>query len=207
MARDVAAPVATLVGAVMPAAPSPPPPPELPPAQAKAEAREQVQALPVVGGVPPPGKQAGNAGAAEALKPLAETVVVTGRTPLVQAKASVSMPILVSAKDNPDTRWRFGPGARIEGSADAGRTWRLQYSGTGELLTGSSPGGTTCWAVGAAGLVLRTTDGQAWAARPFPEQVDLTAVTATDALHATVTARDGRRFATEDGGTTWTPAK
>ena len=165
------------------------------------------QALPVVGGVPPPGKQAGYAGAAEALKPLAETVVVTGRTPLVQAKASVAMPILVSAKDNPDTRWRFGPGARIEGSADAGRTWRLQYSGTGELLTGSSPGGTTCWAVGAAGLVLRTTDGQAWAARPFPEQVDLTAVTATDALHATVTARDGRRFATEDGGTTWTPAK
>jgi len=205
MARDVTTPVAALVGAVTPAAPPPPPPPALPPAQAKAEAKEQARALPVVGGVPPPGKQAGDPGAAEALKPMTETVVVTGRTPLVQARALNALPILVSAKDNRDIRWRFGPGARIEGSADAGRTWRLQYSGTGELLTGFSPDGTTCWAVGAAGLVLRTTDGQAWAARPFPEPVDLSAVTATDALHATVTARDGRRFATEDGGATWKP--
>jgi photosystem II stability/assembly factor-like uncharacterized protein len=60
-----------------------------------------------------------------------------------------------------------------------------------------------CWLVGSAGTVLLATDGERWEPRPFPERIDLVAVEARDALHATVTARDGRRFVTDDGGATW----
>jgi photosystem II stability/assembly factor-like uncharacterized protein len=61
-----------------------------------------------------------------------------------------------------------------------------------------------CWLVGARGLVLLTTDAVRWRRMAFPESVDLVAVQATDASHATVTAADGRRFSTSDGGATWT---
>jgi hypothetical protein len=40
---------------------------------------------------------------------------------------------------------------------------------------------------------------------PFPERVDLTDVRASDARNATVTTANSRRFATSDGGATWSP--
>ena len=48
-----------------------------------------------------------------------------------------------------------------------------------------------------------TADGLTFARVPLPERVDLTAVTATDALTAIVTTADGRRFRTGDAGRTW----
>jgi photosystem II stability/assembly factor-like uncharacterized protein len=60
-----------------------------------------------------------------------------------------------------------------------------------------------CWIVGAAGTVARSTDGQTWQQVTFPEAIDLSAVRASDAAHALVTATDGRTFATADGGRTW----
>ncbi|RPJ69207.1 MAG: zf-HC2 domain-containing protein, partial [Acidobacteria bacterium] len=84
MSRDVAAPVATFVGAH---APLPPPPPPPPPAASKAEAKGQlVQALPVVGGAVAADAARRQAGEAppKVPKPLTETVTVTGATPLVQ---------------------------------------------------------------------------------------------------------------------------
>jgi hypothetical protein len=101
--------------------------------------------------------------------------------------------------------WRFDAGGRIFGSADRGGTWQLQHTATGELSGGSAPSRQVCWAVGPAGLVLRTTDGESWQPVAFPERVDLVAVDATSAFRATVHARDGRRFATDDGGETWQP--
>lgn len=68
----------------------------------------------------------------------------------------------------------------------------------------SSPSPNVIWAVGRAGLVQLATDGRTFARLPFPEAVDLTAVTATDDRHAIVTAADGRTFQTADGGRTWT---
>ena len=52
--------------------------------------------------------------------------------------------------------------------------------------------------------IVRTIDGRAWQRVRFPEPLDFTAVVAGDARTATVTATDGRQFATTDGGTTWT---
>ena len=203
LARDTIAPVAALVGTQAPA------PQAAPPAPAKVEAREQAaKALPVVGGVPAaqePTKAAADAESARAAKPLAENVTVTGTASPRQARASIAPPVVVNAAGDAAVRWRLGPGARIEASSDAGRTWRLQYAAPGALLGGSAPDRTTCWAVGAAGLVLLTSDGQSWQVRPFPERTDLIVVTATDALEAIVTDRDGRRFSTKDGGATWTP--
>jgi hypothetical protein len=66
---------------------------------------------------------------------------------------------------------------------------------------------SACWAVGAGGTVLLTDNGERWERRPFPEEIDLVAVDARSSREATVTARDGRRFATADRGATWTPAR
>lgn len=68
----------------------------------------------------------------------------------------------------------------------------------------SSPSPGVIWTVGRAGMVRLATDGLTFVRVPFPESVDLTAVTATDQRHATVTAADGRTFRTADGGRTWT---
>lgn len=74
---------------------------------------------------------------------------------------------------------------------------------TADLTAGHALSPSVCWIVGKAGIVLLTTDGEAWVSRPLPEPVDLTAVEAVDTLTATVTAADGRRFVTTDGGITW----
>jgi len=103
-------------------------------------------------------------------------------------------------------RWRFASGGQIWRSADAGSTWHSQPSGvSADLFAGAAPSPATCWAVGAAGTVLLTRDGERWERRPFPLPVDLVSVEARNARNAIVTARDGRQFATLDGGATWIP--
>jgi photosystem II stability/assembly factor-like uncharacterized protein len=74
---------------------------------------------------------------------------------------------------------------------------------TAELSAVSSPSNTVCWVVGRGGVVLRTTDSQNFSRLAFPEITDLSAVQATDARSASVTASDGRVFRTSDGGATW----
>jgi Putative zinc-finger len=71
------------------------------------------------------------------------------------------------------------------------------------IAAGSSPGGNVCWLVGAAGAVVRTTDGRNWLAANSPANVDLTGITATTAKAATVTASGGKIYVTSDGGQTW----
>jgi photosystem II stability/assembly factor-like uncharacterized protein len=111
----------------------------------------------------------------------------------------------VIVSPDPDLRWRI-VGAAIQRSSDAGRTWVAQATGTtNELLAGSSPAPTVCWIVGRTGLVLLSTDGLTWRRLEFPNlAVDLVGVTARDTLAAIVTAADGRRYRTADGGRTWT---
>lgn len=100
--------------------------------------------------------------------------------------------------------WRVGAAGTIWRSADEGRTWYPQRSGVKTaLLAAAAPSISTCWAVGADGIVLLTDDGERWERRPFPEPTDLVAVEARSAHEATVTTRDGRRFATPDRGATW----
>ncbi len=185
----VAAPVPQLAPAPVPAAPTPPPPVE---ALAEAQARETPRGA--VGGVlamRPAAKRSADASIAAPAE-AASGGRGEGRQPTI-VRGGGAFPFL----------WRFDPGARILGSTDEGRTWQLQHPGPGELTAGSAASAAICWAVGAEGLVLRTTDGRTWETVPFPERLDLVAISATSARHATVHDRNGRRFTTDDGGATW----
>lgn len=131
-------------------------------------------------------------------------------------KAAAVAPRDVVSPDG-SAMWRIASGGRLLRSTDRGTTWQLQPTSvlkdqplagsagaSKELLAGSAPSATVCWIVGRDATVIVTTDGERWTTRPFPERVDLVAVEAADARSATVTTRDGRRFATLDGGATWT---
>ena len=124
----------------------------------------------------------------------------------LQARVARSFEVV---SPNPQVRWRIGPGAVVQHSADGGTTWAAQQTGAGSDLTaGSSPSADVCWLVGRGGVVLRTTDGgRQWQRAPFPETVDILPSPRPTALNATVSSADGRRFQTTDGGRTWTPAQ
>ncbi len=114
---------------------------------------------------------------------------------------------------SPDRRalWRIRSGGRIERSADQGQTWQPQTSGvTADLLAGAAPSEKVAWAVGRAGAILRTEDGEHWQRVAPPSTPvgavlapDWIGVEARDGLHATITSRDLRRFVTEDGAHSW----
>jgi hypothetical protein len=113
------------------------------------------------------------------------------------------LPEIVSS--NPASRWRITrtPGV-VQHSADGGATWEMQQTGVAaELMAGASPQPSVCWLVGRGGAILLSTDARAWKRVPFPETVDLVAISATDVSTATVTTRDGAKFSTSDGGATW----
>jgi hypothetical protein len=109
--------------------------------------------------------------------------------------------------------WRAGKGGAIERSTDAGKSWISQASPSQEdWLAGTAVSDTVCWLVGRNGAIARTTDGTRWErVAPPPQAVttvgakfqDLISVAVSDAQSATITAGDGHRFATHDGGKTW----
>lgn len=100
-------------------------------------------------------------------------------------------------------RWRIA-GTTLEHSDDGGATWiPVATDVTSELTSVSAPSTTVCWVVGRRGVILRTTDGRNFSRVAFPEITDLSAVLASNAQAASVTASDGRVFATTDGGATW----
>jgi photosynthesis system II assembly factor YCF48-like protein len=110
---------------------------------------------------------------------------------------------LITSPD-PSVQWRLGPAGSIEHSEDGGKTWAGQFADVNvKLLAGSAPTTKICWIVGSMGTVLRTTDGERWEKVTAPATVDLVGVQARDAKSAEVTAADGRKFSTEDGGKTW----
>lgn len=103
-------------------------------------------------------------------------------------------------------RWRIFAGMRVELSLDSGATWTvlpIEPPLTTPLVAGEAAGQSVCWLVGHEGVVLLTTDGRTFRRVSLPERVELVRVTAEDDLRATVTAADGRRFSTVDGGLTW----
>ena len=156
--------------------------------KAAAPAREQA-AADAVPAAPPP------AAAARSGAPIAE---------LQKSNRLAFAPLEIVSPD-PARRWRVAGGA-IERSEDAGASWTPIRAGSGETITaGSAPSGSICWLVGTNGLVLITVDGVTFARVPLTQSVDLTSITAADALGATVTAADGRRFRTDDSGRTWRP--
>ena len=146
---------------------------------------------------------AGNAAAAS--QPAAPDSTVAERARLGARLGSVTpAPRIEIVSPDASIRWRIGPAGVAEYSEDAGAAWQSTPTGVGtDLVAGAAPSGTVCWVVGRAGIVLLTTDGRQWQRLMFPVAVDLAAIQATDARAATVTATDGRRFTTVDGGMTW----
>ncbi len=110
------------------------------------------------------------------------------------------------------TVWRMGKNGKIERSADAGATWVPQVSPSLEdWLAAAAVSDTVCWVAGRNGSIARATDGESWERIAPPAQAaangaripDWTGITARDAQSATITASDGRKFSTTDGGKTW----
>jgi hypothetical protein len=110
------------------------------------------------------------------------------------------------------TLWLLRNGVMIGRSTDAGRTWTPQANPFEEdWIAGAAISDTVCWLVGRNGAIARTTDGEHWERVPAPVQAagtdaklpDWTGITTRDAQTATITASDGRHFATADGGKTW----
>jgi photosystem II stability/assembly factor-like uncharacterized protein len=164
-----------------------------------AEARQAADAPPrTLVGQAAPGQEA--LAAADAMRAVPAASQTREELRRLEPVATVTAP--------PDGRvqWRLGPGGRIWRSTDAGSTWHWQpVDVSADLVAGSAPSATTCWAVGTGGVVLLTVDGQRWTLLPFPLSVDLAAVQATSDRIATVATRDGRRFETLDAGRTWSP--
>jgi hypothetical protein len=126
-----------------------------------------------------------------------DTVAVTG----TQLRKQFAPLVFVS----PDPRFRWRATAEgIELSQDGGRTWLTVRLPQGEVVTaGASPAPLVCWIVGRRGLVLVATDGTDFTRIPFPEAVDLTAVSSPELRIAVVTTADGRTFRTENAGRSW----
>ncbi len=156
--------------------------------------------------------------AAPAVAPVQEALTVTQAPPAPPARVDASAEQrarpaqTLGANDAAAFRvptavsFRLRAGA-IERSLDQGATWQRAELPTGvTVLAIASPGPNVCWAVAADG-VLRATDGATFTREPVPTAERLTAITATDAMRAVVTAASGARFATSDGGRTWTPAQ
>jgi hypothetical protein len=125
---------------------------------------------------------------------------------LQQAQISSNLMNLQVQTPDPKILWMIA--GTIEKSEDGGATWKLESPETrARIIAGSAPSVKICWLVGENGTILRTTNGAHWKTINPPAETDFVRVEATDALNATVTALDGRRFATSDGGKSWHSVK
>jgi hypothetical protein len=99
-------------------------------------------------------------------------------------------------------RWRIGAAGSVQRSSDGGAFWNEEPVKAPGARAMAAPAPDVCWIVGDDGLVLRYHAG-AWQRLKPPADAVLVAITAVDALRATVTLADGRRLTTEDGGASW----
>jgi hypothetical protein len=137
-----------------------------------------------------------------------QTTEAAALAKLQEAQISSNLMNLQIATPDPKVLWMIaGPGA-IERSENGGASWKTEYPDTRALIVaGAAPTAKICWLVGANGTILRTTNGSHWNTISAPAETDFVGVEAADALTATVTAMDGRKFATSDGGKSWSSVK
>jgi photosystem II stability/assembly factor-like uncharacterized protein len=148
-----------------------------------------------------------------ASQPPGAEVPINGRNfqALAKLRSAQRTPIMMKSTSG-TTLWRIGIAGVIERSSDAGKTWTPQISPSKEnWLSGAAVSDTVCWVAGSNGAIARTTDGEHWESIAPPAQAamksgklpDWIGITSRDAQSATITANDGTKFVTPDGGKTW----
>lgn len=93
----------------------------------------------------------------------------------------------------------------VEHSVDGGATWMEEHTSDRAIRAGAFVDANVAWLAGDQGLVLRRTKNGWFSASP-PAAAAVTAVNASSPSKATVTLDDGRLFATENGGVSWSEA-
>jgi hypothetical protein len=127
---------------------------------------------------------------------------------LQQAQISSNLMNLQIQTPDPKVLWMIRSAGEVEKSEDGGTTWKPEYLDTrAAIVAGSAPTVKICWLVGGSATILRTTNGTHWKTISAPADTDFVRVDATDASTATVTAIDGRKFSTSDGGKSWSIVK
>jgi photosynthesis system II assembly factor YCF48-like protein len=127
---------------------------------------------------------------------------------LQEAQISSNLMNLQIQTPDPKILWMIVSAGAIEKSEDGGATWKPEYlERRAPIVAGSAPTVKICWLVGGNGIILRTTNGTHWKTISAPAETSFMNVEATDASTATVTALDGRRFSTVDGGKSWSAVK
>jgi Photosynthesis system II assembly factor YCF48 len=140
--------------------------------------------------------------------PANQTMEAAALARLQQAQISSNLMNLQIQTPDPKILWMITGADEIEKSQDGGATWKLEYLEThARIIAGSAPSVKICWLVGEGATILRTTNGTHWKAIKPPDETDFVRVEAADALTATVTTLDGRRFSTSDGGKSWNSVK
>jgi hypothetical protein len=140
--------------------------------------------------------EAAGGSAGGAINAMTQTVSANGSTAALTVSAEVA-PL-----------YRVTPEGSVERSTDGGATWQPEHLKTkAPIVAASAPSGKVCWLVGRDGTILLTKNGKSWKKITPPIAIDLTEVTAQDERSATVTAIDGRKFSTTDGGKTWQQVK
>jgi len=137
-----------------------------------------------------------------------QTNEVAVQARLQEAQISSNLMNLQIQTPDPKILWMVASPGLIEKSEDGGTTWKAEHVETrAMILAGAAPTAKICWVVGAGGTILRTTNGGHWKTIRPPAETDFVRVEAADALSATVTAMDGRKFSTSDGGKSWSDVK
>ena len=132
---------------------------------------------------------------------------VSGGMMAKAAKTAASNPFLIVTPDR-TVVWRILPAGGVELSSDGGSTWQPQTDVPVAMwVSGSAPSAKICWIVGQGGAVIRTANAHTWKTIEAPTSQDLIAVSAQSAKSATITAADGTRYKTSDGGRNWQPSK
>lgn len=119
------------------------------------------------------------------------------------AKTRSTIPVVIKTPDS-NVMYRITGGSFVEISEDGGANWQGQrLDPPVDFVAGSAPESHVCWLVGRAGVIFLTEDGKGWQKIPAPVSKDLVAVEAQSAVSATITAKDGQKWLTDDAGKTW----
>ena len=119
------------------------------------------------------------------------------------AESRAAMLAVISPPDR-SVIWSVGKNGMIWRLDPPDGRRHLQSSGVStDLVAGAAPSSSVCWVVGSGGTILRTIDGEHWAAVASPTTENLVAVSSGGAGDATVTTASSKSFATSDGGVTW----